>query len=482
MWPLLLFEAMAIGYAYAYHRWGGPNQRPPTRPADISLPRVDFGAPVPLIYGKCLVRSPFLAYAGNLHMPEPDPGDPLYELDMMFVVGIPFYGGRATLGTANSMWAGDIRCGTLLDPTEGAGERQTFVMNTSGATEDLSGSAEFFAGTSTQNVGDSGTATRASMILAGIDPGLIPGYRNQIVFSFVGNGTGFSLTLGRSPQVPAFGFEVICLSTGTPSDLGQSLAEDADPAAVILDLLTGKWGKLALPLSRINLSSFAAASLTLFTEGHGYSRCFDQVDDASAMIDDILRQIDAVFYEEPTTGQFTLKLVRKDYNVADLEDLNPDNVTISNYTVQGWSETPNQVRLAYTSRAAFSRHANYGIGLAIGQNEANAIAQGGKRRPVDIKYVGCCTDELAQKLASRELAVLGQPAVRLTVVANRSLHAARPGSVYTFTWPELGIDHMVMRVARVNLGQLHDGKITIDLMRDTFDASLGAYPVPPPPS
>jgi len=479
MWPLLIFEMALVGYSYAYHRWGGANQRPAARPADISLPRVDFGAPVPLIYGKCLVRTPFLAYSGNNHIPEPDPGNTLYELDMMFVVGVPFYGGRATLGVANSMWAGDTRCGTLLDPTEGPGERQIFVMNTSGAPEDLSGFGEFFSGSPTQNVGDPGTRTRASMMLAGIDPTRIPGYRNQVVFSFVGQGTGAGMTLGRSPQVPAFGFEVSSLSTGTPADMGQSLDEDADPAAVIFDLLTSPWGKLGLPESKVDRASFEAASVVLFAEGHGYSRCFDQVDDAFTMIDDVLRQIDAVLYEEPTTGKFTLRLIRKDYNVGTLDDINPDNVSaISNYSAQGWSETPNQVRVTYTKRALVGRRSNYVEGLAIGQNEANAIAQGGKRRPVDIRYAGCCTDELAQKLASRELAVLSQPSVLLTVVVNRSFYEARPGDVFTFTWPELGINKMVMRVARVNLGQLHDGRISLDLMRDIFDASVGAYPVP----
>jgi hypothetical protein len=37
---------------------------------------------------------------------------------------------------------------------------------------------------------------------------------------------------------------------------------------------------------------------------------------------------------------------------------------------------------------------------------------------------------------------------------------------------------MVMRVVRADLGQLHKGEITLDLIRDIFDVSLGAFPVP----
>jgi hypothetical protein len=52
------------------------------------------------------------------------------------------------------------------------------------------------------------------------------------------------------------------------------------------------------------------------------------------------------------------------------------------------------------------------------------------------------------------------------------------GVIDTLTWPEFGITNMVMRVARVDLGQLHQGQITLDLIRDIFDVSLGAFPVP----
>jgi len=37
---------------------------------------------------------------------------------------------------------------------------------------------------------------------------------------------------------------------------------------------------------------------------------------------------------------------------------------------------------------------------------------------------------------------------------------------------------MVMRVVRVDRGQLHKGEITLDLIRDLFDVQLGAFPVP----
>jgi Putative phage tail protein len=185
-----------------------------------------------------------------------------------------------------------------------------------------------------------------------------------------------------------------------------------------------------------------------------------------------------MFYEEPTTGQLVLKLVRNDYgDPALLPNINPDNARPADgdwYQVQGWSETLNQVRLTFTDRQN-----NYADGLAVAQNAANATSQDSRGlRSTDIRFVGCCTRELAEKLAARELAALSHPLVTATVIVNRSFHTARPGSVYTLTWPEPPIRNMVMRVVRVDLGQLHKGEITLDLIRDIFDVQLGAFPVP----
>jgi hypothetical protein len=67
--------------------------------------------------------------------------------------------------------------------------------------------------------------------------------------------------------------------------------------------------------------------------------------------------------------------------------------------------------------------------------------------------------------------------VKATAMVNRSFYLTRPGDVLSFTWPQLGISKMAMRVARVDLGQLHAGEITLDLIRDIFDVSVGAFPV-----
>jgi hypothetical protein len=482
-----------VGATYAYHRWIEAQSPPPgPRPEGGAVPQTDEGSAVPLVYGRARVRAPVIAWIGNWL---PSPAGPNnrfdYMVDMTFVVGVPFYGGAATL---QQMYAGDFVL-TLVGATDSnplpgkTNSVSSNAFNVFGGPDGgggIFGDVEFFDGRPDQQISDGleddafhpFTQTEGSMTGArfashpagtgGVDATLIPGYRNQMVCTL------WDWSIGGQPNFSSYSFDVRSLSTGSASDLGRSLADDADPAAVIYDLLTSPWAKLGFPVEKIDRPSFEAVSLTLFTERHGYSRAIEQLDDASNLINDVLKQIDGLFYEEPTTGKIVLRLVRSDYDVNGLDDVNPDNATLQSYAVQGWNETINQVRLKFTDRPN-----NYADGLSIAQDGANATAQPGRGvRSMDVTMPGCCSSELAVRLASRELAFASLPTVRATVVVDRSFQARRPGDVVTFTWPELSITKMVMRIARMNLGQLHAGAITLDLIRDVFDQTLGAFPAP----
>jgi hypothetical protein len=494
--------------SFVYHYWPRDPKQPP--PGAVGgVPRTDEGAPLPLIYGRCRVRAPVLAWIGNWRVNLSSSNSAGYQADMLFIVGVPFYGGGATI---QQIFAGDFRLFLIPTPpgeaapnvgvtAAGARPGKSMFTSSNAATvyggEDgnggIRGDIEFFDGRPDQLLSDyvndhdidnnlTILQTRQTLAKwvndehiadpAHVDETLMPGYRNQSMCLL------WQWSIGRIPNFTSYSFEVTSLSTGTAADLGSSLPNDADPAAVIYDLLTSPWGKLGFPASKVDRDSFQAASATLLGEGHGYSRAIEQADDATTIIGDVLRQADAMLYEEPTTGQLVLKLVRNDYgDPALLPRINPDNARPADadwYQVQGWSETLNQVRLTFTDRQN-----NYADGLAVAQNAANASSQDSRGlRSTDLKFVGCCTRELAEKLAARELAAVSHPLVTATVIVNRSFHTARPGSVYALTWPELGIQNMVMRVVRADLGQLHKGEITLDLIRDIFDVSLGAFPVP----
>lgn len=534
----MIFEivggAFIVG-SFIYHRWIEDHPKP--NPNGIGTPHVDEGAAVPLVYGRCRVRAPILAWAGSQRQlpvgrsPQHVDQQFAYFLDMLYVVGIPFFNGTGELMsifaaesqiTVNSSasWTGNQTVDSVTDfrdfepaviPVNGpptAGRTNYWVSNPVGPTfalvpvfpqfhEEAVNFAfvEFFDGRATQTISDgidddddeALTDTQAVLEAEALNtlygyfapnlsdklvapplpqnflPSQIPSYRNMMLCCM------YRWCNGDSTSMPPYSFEVRVLS----SMFGHTLTNEADPAAVLYDLITSPWGKLALPASKVDTTSFQAASDTLYAEQHGYSRSIEEVEDATAIIADILKQIDGILYEEPTTGKLVLKLVRNDYDPNNLDDINPGNMEAPGqgwYQVQGWSETLNQVRVTYTARDF-----GYADAIAIAQNPANIVSQGGKLRPLDLRFVGCCTSVLAQKLASRELAVVSRPMVKATVTVTRGFYGSRPGDVKTLTFPELGVSKMVMRVVRVDLGQLHDGKIKLDLVRDIFDVTKGAF-------
>jgi putative tail protein len=502
MWFEIIAATIIVG-SWVYHRWIEDHPSAP-KPPSLTLPRVDEGTPLPLIYGTVRVRTPVLIWSGN-HFQPGETHDTIghtgtivmnhYSFDALFVLGIPFFGGQTVF---NAAWAGDTPLVLLQDveaqpnsfafsipqitsPVPPALDQRMIVNGVfypGSATQDVTDGANcrdpassglFFDSIGYDNVTQS-TSYRAALLENSDDITLVPGHRNiAVAYMHIG--------LGASPSVPAFSFQLKSLSTGTSSDLGNSMADDADPAAVIYDILTAPW-KLGLSPSLIDIPSFQAASATLFSESHGYSRYIDQSQDADSIIADILKQIDGLIYQEPTTGKLVLKLFRADYGsppFALIDNLNPDNARPAGsswYTIQGWGELPNQVQLTWTDRAN-----NYADGVAIAQDEGAINTQGSRIRSVSLRMIGCCIGTLAQKLASRELAAVSRPAVKATMIVDRRFYTKRPGDVVTLTWPQLGITTMPMRIVRVDLGQLHAGDITLDLYRDIYDVSLGAFPV-----
>lgn len=478
MWGAIIGGGILLG-EYVYHRWfeDGPPKPPPA--AAPTLPRVDLGAPIPRIYGRCRVRAPVCAWAGNFDPTSFDdeygPGAGngyVYRLDMLYEVGIPPYQSTARIW---KVFAGDLHVGLQLEVAV-----TPYVSNWFTTTQDIggpkaggliNGQVEVFRGSLLQAISDGVndtahlTNTENRMNQGGVSSARMPGYRGRVL-AFL-----WHWSIGESNQIQSNGFEVEAFST---AGLGPHLPTEEDPVAVIYDLLTSPFG-LGLPPSAIDLASFTAVSATLYAERHGYSRSIENQDDVNVMIEDVLKQIDGGRYEEPTTGRTVLKLARKDYNPLTVPNINPSNcIGLRGYTNGGWgSDAYNAVRIIFTNRAN-----NYSDDDAPDSTGASPV------RELQIQFPGCCDRDNAKRLASRELGVIARPMVKCTALVNRSFYMTRPLDVVTLTWPLYGITNLVMRVARVDLGQLFKNEIALDLVIEAFDAQgtgLGGDDVNPDP-
>lgn len=354
----------------------------------------------------------------------------------------------------------------------------------------IQGYVEFLNGKDDQIlVGGATPVTKAGqiMIYDGADPDLIPGYRNRMLATFygfrslddfgpsgVGDGDSANgcddntspvdqFTLGVSPNYPNFAFDCSSYPGGTGLGGSRTIGSEANPADVLYDLLTSP-NKLGLPFARVDLVSFTAVAVALNDEAHGYSNAFCEPRAARDIIEEILRQIDAVIFEDPNDLLIKIKLVRGDYDVSTIPDINPTNCEkIENLALGGWANVVNKIRIVFKDRQE-----RYADNSAISQNMANAVGQDGLVREVSITMPGVCTKALAETIAKRELSARSRPIMKCRVTVDRSLRGINPGDVVSVTHAEYNLAGLIFRVAGAERGTLEDGKVVLDLIQDFF--------------
>lgn len=255
---------------------------------------------------------------------------------------------------------------------------------------------------------------------------------------------------------------------------------DANGVCVLYDILTDTWGNLGYDPTKLNTAQWAEAATFIYNEDaglNGVTMTVSSASEAKEAIKQILRQLKAVLVEDQSTGLVDIKFLRNDYDPDDLPVLNASNVSeIRNYTKKLWNETFNIVRVKYTDRAD-----NYAQGKLAQAKDTSLLRYQGKPRPIEITMPGVYVAENANAIAARELANLNVPLFSCELVLNRKFSTTlKPGEAFKLVWPEYGITSMIMRVKKMNLGTLEDGKITLQVVQDEFavDSTVLAPPAP----
>lgn len=284
--------------------------------------------------------------------------------------------------------------------------------------------------------------------------------------------------IGTQPQLRPMSFELARYTNGIGLDPGHNIVgEDLNPAEMLYQLKTLDWGGLDVDPNDIDLPSFREVGETLYYEGNGMSLIISSPNSGRDAVEEVLRQIDGIEYQDPVTGKIILRLIRPDYDVADLPTLDKTNIVgVRSFARTSWDDTVNQVRVNFTNRSN-----KYEKGSAIVQDLANINSQG-RIRPTNLSYPGVTTGTLAQKLAQREMAQLSVPLFRATLEVNREAASLRPGDPFIWSWDEYGLDQVVMRVQKFSLGDLLDGRIVIECVQDKFALDLTIFAPPEPTS
>ena len=335
-----------------------------------------------------------------------------------------------------------------------------------------------FHGTDSQNGGISGTfAFYGGSMDQEQDPYLmekigekVPAYHgiSHIVFE--------DFYVGNSPNLEAMSFELECLTDKLGLGNGHTVmpnGKDENPIETLYDLYTTFWGKLGVDPANIDIANFREAAERIYTENNGYSLSLANANTGADLTKEIIRQINAILYQDIETAKIRIKLIRRDYNVATLPVLRPTNILeLRNYTKQLWDETYNQVRVKYRNREN-----NYKDGSALWQDFANINMQQ-RVRSTDMSFPGVYNGDLANELAAREGAELNVPLFQCEFDADRTTSELRPGDCFILHWPEYGIKRTVMRIRKFDTGELTNGKIGVMCVQDEFSSDTAVFSTP----
>jgi hypothetical protein len=237
---------------------------------------------------------------------------------------------------------------------------------------------------------------------------------------------------------------------------------DANPAHIIYECLTDSVFGMGAPSTLIDVASFEDCAQTLYDEGLGLSLTWSRQTEIENFVREIIDHIEATLFINPRTGLFTLKLIRGDYDEEDLRELDPDNCVVKKWERKAWGDTINEVVVTWTNPETEEEEA------APPCHDLANIAMQGAIVSTSRNYYGVRSETLARQLGFRDLRVAAEPLASCDVEVDRTFWDLLPGDVVKLTWPEYGIDTLIMRVGPVDYGKPGDAKVKASLVEDIF--------------
>ena len=243
---------------------------------------------------------------------------------------------------------------------------------------------------------------------------------------------------------------------------------DANPALMIFECLTNRQWGMSAPDSTIDLPSFEEAAKTLFLEKFGLSMLWLRQMTIEKFIMEVLDHIQGTLFLDPKTGLWTLKLIRGDYDPAELPVLDPSNCEAVNRQRKGEGEIINEIVISY-------KDADTEEDLTVTFHDTASIAHIGEIVSDPRNYYGVRNSRLANQIGARDIRSASYPLFSCDIVANREFRDVRPGSVLRLNWPEDGIEDMVVRVMKVDYGRPGESRVRFNVIEDIFGLPVTTY-------
>lgn len=302
----------------------------------------------------------------------------------------------------------------------------------------------------------------------------MPANYNGELSGYIGNTTNLwpiAFKVVRRPLLVSNG--VVSACGDTPSGAGPH----ANPIECLVEVLTSTDYGAGIPIAQLRaeagtiggIGSFSAAAYQCWSEGLGFSYLWNSASPVEEMVAEILRYVNGVLWTDLQTGLINVLLIREEVTTPPIYT-NDDFLEIESFTRGSWEDTKNDIRVTFPDH----EKVDFEESTAYYQEFANRQIQG-VADAVEIRFRGCPSMRLANRLAAREARPLATPLARLTARIDRKLWRTAPGGLFRFTWPEQSITNLTLRVANIKLGTILDGRITITAVQDVFAVGRETY-------
>lgn len=466
-WAVQLLLSAVVGLVVSAIFTPPPEHQPPPELSSFKVTTASQDRSIPVIWGKPINRGTNLVWYGGIRTTRItkriDGG--LFGKDKDQTVGWNYFLSlHLALSVADSsarllkMWYGGEVCYNNEAGLSGKGYANNFKKpNDETPGTGIQGGFTFYPG---------GKGTPVDSHLKHYQGAKTPAYRHVSHIVFEGVLIGETRTpenifvqVQRLPQA---------LRSGSHNIDGH-----ANGAEIIYECLTNdNWG-LGFPASAIDRNSFLEVAQILSDERFGLSMIWEAGTSMEDMINHVLKHIDGLLYADATTGLFVLRLMRKSEE-TDLAHLNQSNIIVlENCSRPSRDETANEVKVIYPDYDSVEDNRVMQV-----QDVGGYVSMGGQIISTQIQYPGIGSDEIAARVATRDLRNASYPLLKVSLKCMRLAHTLNPGDKFLFSWEPDGIHNVPMIVLDIDYGTLDAGEIALDALEDIF--TLGdAYYEPP---
>lgn len=257
---------------------------------------------------------------------------------------------------------------------------------------------------------------------------------------------------------------------------------DMNPVHILRELLISPDVAGAVLPSELG-SSWTPAAQTLFDENFGLSFLWDTNISRGDFKSEIEKHIDGRVYADRATGKWEIKLIRKDYDINQLFVCDDTNVVDwSNINLPQKSGLVNSVSVVY-----FDPVTEEDVSLTV-SDPAKVRENEGAVVQEKIVYKGVHNNDLAIKLAQRDLAVQSSGLINGEIVLAFLPFNSNVGDAIVLNAPRLGLNNMVARIGEIEEGFFDESKVTVRFIQDAFDELSDPFyvvtspTIPPPPN